>query len=461
MSLVYKKNGISFEILGRLSIDGHSCIVVKNSQINENDGKLVYYQTNSGMNSWRLCVISYNNGNKRYEKGLDYVQSNLIEYGFQLFIETNQIPDYNYTNDNDYAALHDKVRQDLIDHLYDTERCLTNHLTYLMSNEERKNWFSNRIHDTTQIYPLRYYLITIENSKLPEVEKIKNLVSPFPSCGYLKNYDASKAILKQVTNAYKWETHSVHLSNFMKEMFVVDVSRIQSIGKYKTHHSLWHSNPSSIELTTIINQEIFRVPMMFRNRNVFTVEDFPFDEIELTYAIYTMDFNTYPIRGSKNKFNANASNYFIPLALTNGLITKYGTYSYYLTISSYICKVLEYNHQLPKIEAELLKCSRQYSFIGEIQTTLYPSSEVYDIFTRTFTTNANPNETKNVFGYEMELKKNGWISSFVKRMTTVGNSILPEFNTNFLEGGGKRSRIVTTRKKHKKTRSSRIKNKRN
>jgi hypothetical protein len=102
----------------------------------------------------------------------------------------------------------------------------------------------------------------------------------------------------------------------------------------------------------------------------------------------------------RNNVVVSARNFQIPLALTKGKCTKYGTYESYLTIGNYICKVLEYTAQLPKAEGEIRRCSSMYSFVGDIFSLLYPLNRFMQHYNPSFKSNVQ-DESLNDFGFPL------------------------------------------------------------
>ena len=362
-----------FTLIGKGKVSAHDCVILE--IILEIEGNpnpsLIYYRSISGMSSWRLA--SYVKKTTTFEKGLDYIQSNMMHHVLQLWVENNYDTLPIVYNIDEILKV---AQPDIYNHLYDDKRNLSDQLTYQMTKDERNNWFSGRIWEELPVKPLNEYLVGYS--------------TPFPSCGKLKEYDEYLPYnpdIKYYTDfnaSYQWELNNIQLSHLIKSLFSYDWSHNTYLGKYKSVCIIEEAN-EPVEIT--FEQTLYCIPLISRRKDVV-----PFN-VNLTYARYDMIYK-------RNNVVVSARNFQIPLALTKGKCTKYGTYESYLTIGNYICKVLEYTKQLPKVEGEIRKCSSSYSFVGDIFSLLYPLNRFMQYYNPSFKSNVL-DESLNDFGFPL------------------------------------------------------------
>lgn len=359
-----------FILLGKGMVSKHECVLVQSID------PIIYYKSMSDT-TWRLCAL-YKETTTTFIKGPDYVQSNLVDYRIQAWIEKN------YEN---LSVIEDVVLLQLLKdqhkskqiyrHIEDSSRELTNQLTYEMTPFERADWFSNRIWEESLIKPLHEYLYSDSNW---------NYDLPFPKCGNLLHYDNPRTTIYSTTDinaSYQLSENSLHLSHLMESLF--DVKEPEYITSYETTTYLDH------DIRVSCTQTIFHVPLSSKHKDAI-----PFD-IMLTYSVYDM---TYQRETEHGEVKVEYKKYHAPLALTRGVCTVYGTYSEYMTIGNYVCKPFEYLDQLPREERQLRKCSALYGFIGDYFLSLYPLQHIIrDVPSQVFTP-IKPG--CNLFGYPMQ-----------------------------------------------------------
>lgn len=391
--LTIKLDNHVFTLIGKGKIRSHDCIIVE-IENNLPLKRLIYYRSISGMSSWRLANY-LKKTSTTFEKGLDYIQSNMMNHKLQLWVENNYDklpivynideilkasfeevnPDIHTIDEILKHKMEVEARRDIYNHLYDENRNLSDKLTYKMTKDERNNWFSGRIWEELPINRLNEYLVGYS--------------TPFPSCGKLKEYDEylpDNPNIKYYTDfnaSYQWELNNVQLSHLIKSLFSYDWSHNEYLGKYNNICIIEEPTNERVEIS--FEQTLYCIPLLSRRKDVV-----PFN-VNLTYARYDMIYK-------RNNVVVSARNFQIPLALSKGKCTKYGTYESYLTIGNYICKVLEYTAQLPKTEGEIRRCSSMYSFIGDIFSLLYPLNRFMQHYNPSFKTNVL-DESLNDFGF--------------------------------------------------------------
>jgi len=362
-----------FILVGKGMVSKHECVLVESVE------PIIYYKSMSDT-TWRLCAL-HEETSTTFIKGPDYVQSNLIDYRIQTWIEQN------YEN---LSVIEEVVLLQLLkdqhkstpiqQHIEDASRELTNQLTYKMTPAERAEWFSNRIWEESTMKPLHEYLYSDSNW---------NYDLPFPKCGNLFHYDNPRTKIYSNTDinaCYQLSENSLHLSHLMESLFDVKEESNKLVANYETKTRL----DGNVHLTCI--QDVFHVSLSTKHMNAI-----PFD-IMLTYSVYDM---TYRRKEGRDETKVEYKKYHAPLALTRGGCTVYGTYSEYMTIGNYVCKPFEYIEQLPREERQLRKCSTLYGFIGDYFLSLYPLPHlIHDVPSQLFTP-IKPG--CNVFGYPIQL----------------------------------------------------------
>jgi hypothetical protein len=101
-----------------------------------------------------------------------------------------------------------------------------------------------------------------------------------------------------------------------------------------------------------------------------------FSNLDFYYMNYSLLSEEKYVSESGESDDFNKLDLFAPLALTpsNTTINKYGLFDQVISLYSYVCKIIEYNQQLPP--GVFFKISDIYSFIGEIYNDLFPYNKI-------------------------------------------------------------------------------------
>jgi hypothetical protein len=101
-----------------------------------------------------------------------------------------------------------------------------------------------------------------------------------------------------------------------------------------------------------------------------------FSNLDFYYINYSLLSEEKYILESGESVDFNKLDLFAPLTITpsNTTINKYGLFGQVISLHSYVCKIIEYNEQLPP--GVFFKISDIYSFIGELYNDLFPYNKI-------------------------------------------------------------------------------------
>jgi hypothetical protein len=194
-------------------------------------------------------------------------------------------------------------------------------------------------------------------------KKVKEYLSLLHGCGHLERHP-------------HLEQNESKLSALMQKVYRMGEQRamgtMNSRDEFEGIHVTYH-------------QEIFKVELQSNVPHLFP-------EVTLYYSIYDMDYR-------RGDIHVECKRYHIPLFLGEDRCTTFGVFSKLLTIGSYVCKVWEYNKQVPASIVDAYQLSAHYTFIGHLFDGLYPFPKVHGA---TFTTN-QLNPELNPFGFPKKI----------------------------------------------------------
>ena len=327
---VFHVHDMDFWFVGRIDSEDREIVVLECSMY---PFLLPFYKTHSGLDTWRL-YLPYHGG---YQKGPDYVQSNLMYLPLQLWVN-----------------VHHHEMPTLRIQTIEYDKTLRESFMAVMNDEAR---IINREIELPE---------EIAQSLFHTYKKGKSFSSYLssPSCGKLTK-------LSSVTE------NEQYLSGLVSLLF--RAGREERVGSVYSEVEM--------EAHFRFHQEIMRVPMNS------LISFFP--DLTLYYSLYNMKYQREDIK-------VECNHYRIPLFLGTDSCNEFGLFSSYLTIGNYVCKVLDYNSQVPSFIRDAYKCSSTYTFIGHLYNELYP----FPLHQSTVTTN-QLEPGKNVFGYARDLDKQG------------------------------------------------------
>ena len=196
---------------------------------------------------------------------------------------------------------------------------------------------------------------------------VKEYLALLPKCGFLVDHTSV-------------QQHESTLSTLMQKVYRVGEQRymgtMDSLDEFDGIRVTYHQEIVKTELHS-------NLPLLFPN-------------VTLYYSIYDMDYQ-------RGDVHVECKRYHIPLFLGENHCTEFGVFSKCLTIGSYVCKVWEYNQQLPPSIVNAYQLSRSYSFIGHLFDGLYPFPKDHGA---TFSTN-QLNPELNPFGFRKDVSKEG------------------------------------------------------
>jgi hypothetical protein len=117
----------------------------------------------------------------------------------------------------------------------------------------------------------------------------------------------------------------------------------------------------------IKNGTLYTMPIEDEKKNIFNRKRIEYNS-DLLCKLYFMNYNL-KVKSNNNE-EYEYKNKYIPLALipSASKITTYGTYSQFVNVGSYICKVMDYKQQCTSE-----KCvSKNYSYIGDRYDNCFP-----------------------------------------------------------------------------------------
>jgi hypothetical protein len=101
-----------------------------------------------------------------------------------------------------------------------------------------------------------------------------------------------------------------------------------------------------------------------------------FSNLDFYYINYSLLSEEKYVLESGESEDFNKLDFFAPLTITpsNTTINKYGLFGQVISLHSYVCKIIEYNGQIPP--GVFFKISDIYSFIGELYNDLFPYNKI-------------------------------------------------------------------------------------
>lgn len=365
MNIDFVKNNIAFIIKSKQQTPNFNEIVFIESHDKNKDkiNQFIILCSKSGLDMWKLGYIDSKVGeNYRVKSEFEYVQGNLIDIELQAVIEKKlklcEIPDNIYLSKilkmdiTLKESLLQKEKENILFNINDDSRLLNNSIQYKFTLDDLKILFPYR-----KYYNKKTQLIEKEEINWDERSKGKIFHSDikfygfedhggFYKCGYTNGLRHRDVLINQMES----------INNFMSYFFEPDIG---------TNTYIYEKNSES-ELSKNINikyiMRIYKIKLNSKKQLL--------PNLTLYYCFYDISYyknnNPDPI--------VKIENHTIPLALVdeNSEISQYGTYNHIFTIGNYVCKAFDYNKQCTPQDVEEFQCSREYTFIGQYFTNIFP-----------------------------------------------------------------------------------------
>lgn len=318
-------NEIKFSVVGHTNMYGRHLIKYI-SEYNSIKKNLMGYTSKSQGGYWRLCIKGIGG---IYQKGYDYVNSTLISFELQ-----------------DYINKKYKYSEDLI--LLEKEICEFNKNDGSIIYDYINN--TNRSVVIEVLKPLAYCK---PGHCFNNIMPLKNLIMDLPfNCDYCMEF---KQLLQNIpeemdyTNQLKKIVNCV--SSYMEKYFKNDGMK-SLIYKFTTNDENLNIEMNIAVYTTIITNK----------------------DSNINYTLYYQEINYNNLKNKKYD-----GYYYIPLIILppETKIDIFGLYSQFVSCGIYASKILEYTKQLSFISPNdrLIydkNNTSEYTFIGDIITNMWP-----------------------------------------------------------------------------------------
>jgi len=201
----------------------------------------------------------------------------------------------------------------------------------------------------------------------------KNMINDKNRLLYLCNGDGSEyknnkcgdKITKQNVN----EMSKIIESNY-------NLGNFEFVNNYK-----FKKNSDSLNID--LNAKIYKIELLLK-------KNLNNNDLYLYFMKYNLSYKKL------TSINIEKDDYFIPLLIISkdSSINEYGLYTKYVHAGNYICKLFEYNIQCHENEKYIDKCSKTYSYMGELYNKIFPDKKLVNQINYNRKTSEEKNDNK-------------------------------------------------------------------